>query len=204
MMQNPTTKNNQSTANSHLLWETSETEFIHDAGIFLLERVRRRSADERMASFYRLNTPDWVTVMAVLDTPEHAESFLVVRQYRHGSGEISLEFPAGNVNSGEKPIDAAARELMEETGYRAGTLRCIGAVSPNPAILTNTTHTFLATDLVPTGTQSLDENELLNVETMSFSALDSQIGHKPFNSAISVQAWYFYLRAVRGQNGNKS
>ena len=66
--------------------------------------------------FYVLEYPSWVNVIAI--TPD--DRFVMVRQYRHGLGIISTELCAGVVEQGEEPIDAAKRELLEETGYSGG------------------------------------------------------------------------------------
>jgi 8-oxo-dGTP pyrophosphatase MutT (NUDIX family) len=71
----------------------------------------------------------------------------MVRQFRHGARRVTLEIPGGIVDPGEVPEEAAARELREETGYRAGRLRPLGVVNPNPALFGNTVHTFLAEDV---------------------------------------------------------
>jgi ADP-ribose pyrophosphatase len=72
---------------------------------------------------------------------------VMVRQYRHGSREVTLEIPGGIVDPGEEPAAAAARELIEETGYRAERVRPLGSLNPNPALFANRVHTFLAEDV---------------------------------------------------------
>ena len=84
--------------------------------------------------------PDWVNVIPV--TPQG--KVVVIRQYRHGTGEISLEIPGGVVDAGESHEETARRELLEETGYTAGEIIPIGRVAANPAIQDNHMHTFLA------------------------------------------------------------
>jgi len=94
-----------------------------------------------IAPFYVLEYPDWVQVVA-LDADDHV---LFVQQYRHGLGAISLELPAGGIEPTDPtPVDAAARELLEETGFAATDWRYIGAISPNAANHTNRAHIVLA------------------------------------------------------------
>lgn len=143
-----------------------------------------------------MDAPDWVTVIPEFkDSATGNLSFLIVRQYRHGTEQVGLEFPAGAVDPGELPAVAAARELLEETGYQAELIQEIGAVSPNPAFMTNTAYTFVARGLKKISGQKLDEHEILDVHQVPFAKLKDAIGLEPYDSAITVQAWYFYLRS---------
>ena len=205
----------------HLLWETMGEEILYDAKIFRLRSVLRQSSDGRIAPFVSLDTPNWVTVIPELSgsvgpaagTPSAASTgaataaasaediaaaprFLMVRQFRHGSEQIGLEFPAGIIDEGETPREAAARELLEETGYKAGELTEIGAVNPNPAFMNNTSYTYLARNLEKVSGQELDENEILDFHAVDVEEIRRDIGTGVYASAITVQAWYFYLKAV--------
>jgi len=183
---------------SHLQWESLDSETIYDARIFRLRSVRRRSVEGRSAPFVSVDAPDWVTVIPEMPAVDDgAPDFLIVRQFRHGTERVGLEFPAGVIDPGESPESAAARELLEETGYRAGELRRIGAVSPNPAFMTNITYTYLARDLQKVSDRlNLDEHEILDVHTVGFEELRTKMGDDPYDSAITVQAWFLYLKAA--------
>ena len=184
------------TDDSHLVWDYLDSETLYDAGIFRLKTVRRRSPEGRHAPFISVEAPDWVTVIPELSADgETAPSFLIVRQYRHGAEKVGLEFPAGAIDPGENPAQAAVRELLEETGYRADEIREIGSVSPNPAFMTNRTYTYLARGLEKVAGQNLDEHEILDVHSVAFSDLEIKMGQAPYDSAITLQAWFFYLCA---------
>ncbi len=117
--------------------------------IFDLLSVRYRHpvrATER--DFVVVQSPDWVNVVAV--TPDGR--LVLVRQFRFGINEFSLEIPGGIIETGEDPVVAGVRELREETGYTGTNARLIGMVHPNPAIQSNRCHFVL----VEGATQSHD------------------------------------------------
>ena len=112
-------------------WQVIETERLQDCAVFTVSRSLARSPRTgEIHPFFRIDSAEWVNVVPVTSNQE----LVMVRQYRYGSGEITLEIPGGMVDAGETPADAAARELMEETGYRAERLEPIGCVNPNPAL----------------------------------------------------------------------
>jgi nudix-type nucleoside diphosphatase (YffH/AdpP family) len=88
-------------------------------------------------------------------------AILMVRQFRLAAGKTLLEIPAGTLEAGEEPDACAARELEEETGYRAGNLRPLFAAYLAPGYTTELIHAYLATGLTPSRTK-LDADE--NVE----------------------------------------
>ncbi len=97
-----------------------------------------------VAPFYVLDYPDWVHVVAF----DADDNVLLIRQYRHGLGDLSIEVPAGAMDPGDvDPLVAAERELLEETGC-AGTLSLYGTLSPNPSSHANRMHTVIARDVV--------------------------------------------------------
>lgn len=137
-------------------WELLERRELGDFRIFRLAETRRRSAfDGREHSFYLLDTPDWINIIALTSSGE----ILLIEQYRNGTDQITLEIPGGMVDAGEGAEEAARRELEEETGYRAEQLIEIGWVEPNPAFLNNRCTTFLALGCRPEGETNFDPAE---------------------------------------------
>lgn len=95
----------------------------------------------------------------------------MVRQFRYAFGEAILEIPAGKLDSKEEnPLEAAARELEEETGLKARELVYIGDFRPSVAILTEVIHMYIAKGLY-NGKQHLDDDEFLEVEKYSLDNL---------------------------------
>lgn len=160
-------------------WHVIDETPLGDYRVFRVSALdARRQRDHHRYTFYRIDAADWVNVIAMTD----ANAMVMVRQFRIGSGKETLEIPGGVVDPGESPQQTAARELLEETGFEAGALRCIGAVSPNPALYANTLHTFLATGCRRVAEVRNDPSEETIVELIERRELprlirDGQVGH---------------------------
>ena len=113
--------------------------------------------------YYVLEYPDWVNTIAITKDGK----FVFVRQYRYAIGKTVNELCAGVVEKGEDPMDAAKRELMEETGFGGGNWQEWMTISANPSTHTNLTHCYLATDVEPLGKQHLDQGEDLELRIFS-------------------------------------
>ncbi|MGO4738505.1 NUDIX hydrolase [Bosea sp. 2KB_26] len=110
----------------------------------------------RVSPYYVLSYPDWVQTVAI--TP--CDQLVLVRQYRHGAADTFLELPGGTMDEGDlDPGRSAARELEEETGYRAKELRLVSSLFANPATQPNRVHVYLATGAELTGSRKLDASE---------------------------------------------
>lgn len=93
-------------------------------------------------------------------------AFVLVRQYRHAVGATLVELPAGTLESEEPPERCAARELEEETGWRAGKLSLLSRVYPSPGVLAETMWIYLAEDLSP-GTVNRDPGEEMDLVALT-------------------------------------
>ncbi len=108
-----------------------------------------------------IGAPEWVNVVAL--TPDR--KLVLVKQFRFGIDDFSLEIPGGMVEPGEDPVDAAVRELKEETGYVGRRAKLMGAVHPNPAIQSNRCHLVLVEDARLAGATAWDPDEEIEVST---------------------------------------
>ena len=181
-------------------WITNSRKLLNDYRIFKTYSVKRESPLTGVSGeFFLVDPPKWMMIIPVLQNSEGVECFLMVKQYRHGSDSVTLEFPAGMVDPGEEVLGTAVRELSEETGYESNNIIKLGSINPNPAFMTNSTTTFLARDLVKTSQQSLDEHEEIETVLVPIEEFDNMIGESTnssslVNSAITLQAYLFYLK----------
>ena len=131
-----------------------------------------------------LEAPDWVNVVALTTAGE----LVVVRQYRFGTGEITLEIPAGIVEPVEDSREAAARELLEETGFSTESWEYLGWVEPNPAFINNRCHHWLARDVEQVTQPAQEKGEHLKVEVLSLEQIRKEVQAGSFRHSLSFSA----------------
>jgi ADP-ribose pyrophosphatase len=137
--------------------------------------------------FYVIESGDWVNVVPITAD----QQVVMIKQYRHGSRQITLEIPGGLVDPGDTPETAASRELLEETGYRAEEWKKIGVVNPNPAIFSNRCHTFLARNLTRVANPTPDQTEDIDVVLLPLSDIPGLIRKGVIDHALVIAAFYW-------------
>lgn len=179
-------------------WETiGEREKLAETRIFSVWKQKKRSlVSGKTGSFASIDAPDWVVCIPTYKKDD-ITYIVMVRQYRHGSDSITLEFPCGTVEKGEKAEKAAIRELEEETGCHSHSnpIR-LGSVSPNSAFMTNRSTVFLFEDVKIETEQHLDENEEIEVVHLPLNEVLTKIiaDEKECDNSIMATASFMYLR----------
>ena len=158
-----------------------------DAGLMLFEKRIDRLRNPRNGKVFErlvLESVDWVNVVA-LDTGGRS---LMIRQYRFGVGYTTLETPGGMVDPGEDSKTAAARELLEETGFASDNWSYLGAVEPNPAFHNHLCHHWLAQDVYRAQTQNLGDGESIALEFMTEEQVRAAVVSGELKHALALSA----------------
>ncbi len=138
----------------------------------------------------RVFTANWVNVIALTDDDE----IVLVRQWRFGTQEFSVEIPAGALERGEDPIVGGLRELVEETGYTPVDVAPvqIGVVRPNAAFMNNHCFTVLVPRAKKTHAQKLDPAEEVEVLTVPRTQVDELVRTGVIDNGLVVSALHFF------------
>ena len=184
---------------NQLIWTEQGRKQVFNSKVFSVWESYCRAPESRQDSepqvFTVIDARDWVIVVPVIENPD-GKQFVMVWQWRHGAQSLSLEFPGGVMEEGESPDEAAIRELYEETGYKPQKIEKIGEFSPNPAIMSNKVHFFLAENLTGGGKQNLDEDEYVEITLIDTNEVIQGMGKKPYIHALMGTALALYRQRI--------
>ncbi|GAB1471160.1 NUDIX hydrolase [Chloroflexota bacterium] len=164
-------------------FELLRSELLMKGRAFTIRRDYLKTPDGRETRFEIVEHGGSVVII-----PLDADgNLLFVRQYRHAAGMDMLELPAGTRDGDEPFEDCAAREIREETGMEAGTLKHIGSFYLAPGYSTEYMGVFLATDLKPNPLEA-DEDEFLTLEKISVKEAFAMAEHGEMPDAKTLAA----------------
>jgi 8-oxo-dGTP pyrophosphatase MutT (NUDIX family) len=176
-------------------WERLASEVAYACRIFSIRRDRARfSRDDAEHDFHVLESTDWVNIIPITTSKE----VVLVRQFRHGIRDTTLEIPGGMVDAEDpSPLVAARREMIEESGYDSERVEALGRVHPNPAIQNNRCHSFVAWNVERLHDPHFDSTEETEVVLVPLVRIPDLIRRGDITHALVVVAFHWLALQTR-------
>lgn len=171
-------------------WEILESEYLIRRPWLTARRDHVRLPDGvENKEYYVLEYPDWVNVIAITVDGK----FVMERQYRHGLQWTGYEICAGVCESGENPLEAAKRELWEETGFGGGEWKLQMTISANTSTMTNLCHCFVATGVERISEQHLEATEDISVYLLTVDEVRNLlVGNEIRQALMAAPLWKYF------------
>jgi ADP-ribose pyrophosphatase len=174
----------------NLTWKTLSSSYIHKGPWATMRVDKCEMPDGRIVDdYYVLEYPNWVNAIAITED----NKVLMVRQYRHAAGIVSLEIPGGVIDGDEGPVAAIRRELLEETGYQFDEFELLCTVYANPSTANNHTSCYLTKGGKKVQEQDLDEHEEVVVEQYTIAEVKQLLADNKIAQSLHCTGLFYAL-----------
>ena len=176
-----------------MVWKVLESVYLHKEPWLTVRKDKCQMPDGTIIpSFYVNEYPEWVNAFALTKDGK----VVMVKQYRHGIGEISIELPGGVAEDGETMEEAVKREMKEETGYEFDQVKSLGKICANPSTTNNFMHMFLATGGEKVAEPQLDHAEDLEVLIMEIDEVKQLVKDNLIHQSLHVNCIFYALNEL--------
>ncbi|MDB5005756.1 MAG: hydrolase [Mucilaginibacter sp.] len=173
-----------------LTWKILSSHYIHKGPWATMRTDKcQMPGGHIVEDYYVLEYNNWVNAVAITED----NKILMVHQYRHAAGIVSLEIPGGVIDDGELPEQAIRRELLEETGYQFDDLELLCTVYANPSTANNITSCYLAKGGKKVQGQHLDAQEEIIVETFTIDEVKQLLAENKIAQALHCTGLFYAL-----------
>jgi 8-oxo-dGTP pyrophosphatase MutT (NUDIX family) len=174
----------------NLSWKILSSSYIHKGPWATMRVDKCEMPDGRIVDdYYVLEYPNWVNAIAITED----NKVLMVRQYRHAAGIVSLEIPGGVIDGDEGPVAAVRRELLEETGYQFDDFELLCTVYANPSTANNHTYCYLTKGGKKVQEQDLDEHEEVVVEQYTIAEVKQLLAENKIAQSLHCTGLFYAL-----------
>ncbi len=171
-------------------WIKEEQSELFNEKLYNIQNYKCFHPDKKVThNFHIIETFDWINIIALTDD----NKFIMVKQHRLGTDDLTIETVAGLIEEKEDPLEAARRELLEETGYKEEDIIFMKKSAVNPAIMNNHIYFYLATGCKKAGEQCLDPAEDIEVLFLSKDEIVKMIDEGTIDHSIAIAGISLYL-----------
>ncbi|WP_225860087.1 MULTISPECIES: NUDIX hydrolase [Chitinophaga] len=172
-----------------LEWKVLSSTYLHrDTWLTARQDSCVMPSGKLVEKYYVLEYANWVNGVAITEEGK----IILIRQYRHGTGKVLLEIPAGAMDPTDpSPEFAMRRELLEETGYDFADITLLGTICPNPASSNNYAHMFLATGGKKVQEQDLDDTEEIEILLMDREEVMTLLRNKEIMQSLHISCLFY-------------
>ena len=176
-----------------ILWQSKNIKSLGKYKIFeIFEEKVINPRNNKELNFYYLNLADWTVIIPITQD----NKVVMVKQYRVGAKKYFYEFPGGLIDKGETSLQAAKRELLEETGYYSDKLQLLTTVYPLPAFQTSKCYVYVAKEAKFIKEVSLDDGEDIETIVFPLEKVKNMIFNNKIDNAIMMLAFLAYMNIM--------